>query len=56
MDQVVRFPVKLDTPVQLEILQERVCRPENGVEVTLHVQVFTDLIYVPFNSSCTSVN
>ena len=44
MDQVARFPVKRDTPAQLEILQGHVCRPVNGVEVTLTVQVATDQI------------
>ena len=39
MDQTVHFPVKLDTPPQAEMSQEHVCRLDNGVEMTLTVQV-----------------
>ena len=45
MDQIVRFPVKLDTPAQLEILQGHACRLDSGVEVTSTVQVVNDQIY-----------
>ena len=60
MDQIVRFPVKLDTPAQPEILQEHVCRLVNGVEVTSIVQVFTDKNYsishnMPFPRSCLAL-
>ena len=45
MDQIVLFPVKLDTPAQLEILQERACCLDSGVEVTSTVQVVNDQNY-----------
>lgn len=41
MDRVVCIPVKLDISVHLEMLQECVRRLENGLEMTLTVQVIT---------------
>lgn len=41
MDLVVCIPANLDIPVHLEMSQECVRRLENGLEMTLTVQVIT---------------